>query len=157
MREPALLLSTSWSAATPLREASAPLLRRLPLAPDELRRLADRVVVRAVDAALDGEIAVVADLLQRAETGTEVEVAAARLQPIAVGDMDVDDALPGRADAGRDIRFLDSHVEEVGHDADLRSDLLGDGHPLLQPVDDVGLVAIERLQKERDTGRARRG
>src|SRR5215212_8383550 len=93
-------------------EASA--LRGFPLLPDQRDRLADCLVVRAVDPTLDGDRAVVADLLEGAEAGAEIEVAASGLQAVAVGDVDVDQVLPIGTDAGRDVDLLDFHVEEVG-------------------------------------------
>jgi hypothetical protein len=139
----------------PSHEASA--LRGFPLLPDQRDRLADCLVVRAVDPTLDGDRAVVADLLEGAEAGAEIEVAASGLQAVAVGDVDIDQVLPIGADAGRDVDLLDFHVEEVRHDADLGADFRRDGSALLHAIDDVGLVAVQRLEKEGNAGDLRGG
>src|SRR5215207_5188657 len=127
-------------------------LRGVPLPPDQCDRLPDRLVIGTVDAALDGERAVVADLFEGAEAGTEIEMAAPGLQAVAVGDVDVDEVLPIGADAGGDVDLFDPHVEEVRHDTDLGADLRRDRRSLLNAVDDVDLVAIQRLEKQGDAG-----
>src|SRR4051812_35988041 len=119
-----------------------PSLRGVPLPPDQRACLPDRLVVGTIDPALDGQRAVVTDLLEGAEAGAEIEVAVPGLQAIAVGDVDVHEVLPIRADAGRDIDLFNPHVEEVRHDTDLGADLRRDRRTLLHPVDDVGLIAI---------------
>ena len=71
------------------------------------------------------------------------------LEAVAVGDVDVDDVLPGRTDARRDVSLLDIHVEEISHDRDPTTDLLGECDALLKPVDEVLLVTVERLEEDR--------
>src|SRR5690606_30808572 len=79
-----------------------------PFAADEGDGLADGVVVVSNDAAaFEAEPAVVADILQRPEAGTEVEVAHARLGAVAVGHVDVGDVLGRLANRGRDVGLLD--------------------------------------------------
>src|SRR5215207_5519725 len=68
-------------------------LRGVPLPPDQCDRLPDRLVVGAVDAALDGERTVVADLLQGAKARAEIEVTAPGLHAVAVSDVDIDEVL----------------------------------------------------------------
>ena len=80
--------------------------RRRPFPPDQVCRLPDRLVVGAVDAAFDGEGAVVANFFQGAEAGAEVEVPATGLETVAVGDMDIDEVGGVGADAGRQYPLL---------------------------------------------------
>ena len=106
-----------------------PLRRRPPLA-QEVGALSDGVLKWPIDPAFDPEVAGVPDLLQRRETRPEVEMAAARLEAVPVGDIEVNDPPPGLADAGGEVDFLDVHVEDVNHDPDFRPDLLGERHPV---------------------------
>src|SRR5918995_544487 len=78
------------------------------------------------------------------------------LEAIAVGDVDVDDVPPGRPDARRDVSLLDVHVEEIRHDRNPTPDLLGEFDALLQPIDEVLLVAVERFEEDRYAGIAGR-
>ena len=71
------------------------------------------------------------------------------LEAVAVGDVDVDDVRPCGPDAGRDVSLLDIHVEEIGHDPDPTSGPLGELDALLETVDEVLLVAVERFEKDR--------
>ena len=89
----------------------------------------------------------------RRVTGAEVEVAETGLEAVAVGDVDIDDVGAGGADGGGDVGFLDVHVEEVGHDHDLRAGLLGEGaaislamFPVLFLVVIIQLMYIRRVE-----------
>ena len=128
-----------------------------PLPADQRDRLPDRLVVGAVDPALDGERAVVADLLEGAEAGPEIEVAASGLQAVAVGDVDVDEVLPlARMLAAMSTSSIPmwkkSAMTPISGPTSAAM-----AAPCSSAVDDVGLVAVERLQKERDAGGLRGG
>src|SRR5918993_705598 len=127
-------------------------LRSVPKISQKRGRLGQRFIVGARDPALDAEESVVAGLFERGEARKEVEVPFTRLEAVAVGDVDVDDVMPGRPYARRDVRLLDVHVEEIRHDRNPSPDPLGEFDALLQPVDEVLLVAVEWLEEDRYAG-----
>src|SRR5918994_4560355 len=132
-------------------------LRSVPKLPQEVGRLGQCLVIGARDPTLDAQVSVVAGRFERGEARTEVEVSFPWLEAVAVGDVDVDDMLPGRPDARRDVSLFDVHVEEIRHDPDPIPDLLGERYALLQPVDEVLLVAVERFEEDRHAGVTGRG
>lgn len=79
-----------------------------------------------------------------------------RLEPVGVADLRMADVRRRREDRGRGVGLLDVHVVAVDADTDRvqahRADQV-DG--LLQPVDHVVLVPVERLQIEGDALGAR--
>jgi hypothetical protein len=76
-------------------------LRGVPKISQKRGRLGQRLIVGARDPALDAEVSVVSCLFEPGEARKELEVPFSRLEAVAVGD--VDDVLPGRPDARRDI------------------------------------------------------
>ena len=106
----------------------------------------------AGDPTLDAQVSVVACPLERGEARKEVEVSFAWLEAVAVGDVDVNDVPPCRPDARRDVSLFDVHVEEIRHDRNPTPGPLGEFDALLQPVDEVLLVAVERFEKDRYSG-----
>src|SRR5215207_2075120 len=124
-------------------------LRGVPQLPQKRGGLGQRLVVGPRDPTLDAEVSVVACLFECGEAGTEVEVSFPWLEAIAVGHVDVDDVPPGGPYARRDVSLFDVHVEEIRHDPNPISDLLGECYALLQPVDEVLLVAVERFEEDR--------
>ena len=85
--------------------------------------------------------------MQGSEHGPEVELPAARLVPVVVGEMHVADKSPIFAHSLPRVGFFDVHVVHVGQNAYMGKLALFD--VLLSPcygVKEVVFVAVERLQ-----------
>src|SRR6266545_5601154 len=93
---------------------------------------------------LDGEIAVVADVLERPHEQLPVDRALAGRHAVVVGDVEIDELVAGVSDRGGPIRFLDIHVEDVQADAAIASDVFGERERLIATVEEVRLEAVER-------------
>ena len=94
----------------------------------------ERVGRRAVDRGneLDGQGAVVADVLERAHDGAPVERAHAAGQAVVVGDVEVDQPAARLADGRQHVGLFDVEVEGVETHAAIRTDRLGQRQCLLR-------------------------
>ena len=68
--------------------------------------------------------------------------------------MEVEQLRAGGADRAEEVGLLDVHVECVEADADVGRDRLRERERLRAAVDEVGLEAVERLDRHPDTGGA---
>src|SRR5918998_4926434 len=102
----------------------------------------------APDAALHCHVAVETDIAQRPEGSSKVRVTRARLEAVAVGEVDVGEMPLCPADGLAEVVLLDIHVEEVAHHLDRRApNGLAEFDRLLHAVKHVVLVAVERLEE----------
>ena len=79
-----------------------------------------------------------------------VERALARGHAVVVGDVEVGQVVAGVADGLPPVGLLDVHVEDVERDAAVAADLLRHRNRLVGAVDEVGLEAVERLDRDAD-------
>jgi hypothetical protein len=101
------------------------------------------------DAALHGHVAVETNVAQRLEGTGEVRVTGARLEAIAVGEVDVGEVPTRVTYRLPQLVLLDVHVEEVAHDLQgAPTHGVAQLDRVLEAVEHVVLVAVERLQQQ---------
>src|SRR6187399_1911484 len=97
-----------------------------------------------------GYITAVPDLQQRLSDGCHGSMTESHCTPVAVRKMDMTNHCTSIAYTGGEGRFFQIHVEEVGE----QSDVTGaqgayEIHRVTDLIEEVGLISIKRLKKER--------
>src|SRR5687768_14055151 len=92
--------------------------------------------------------------MQRGGGGSKIRHALSRQAAVAVGQMDVSNLVRVGLDRAGDAVLVQRHVEHVGDDFHAWMDELGGNRGgLFETVQEVGLVAVDRLDVQFDVDR----